>query len=298
MDKKSVRLIFSLMLAFAVFSSSVLAYSTIISVTTFPQHDIEVKVVDASESGDTILEIFNGSTGTSGKISFTHVSSETPISIIVMLWKDGKLAKANGKVVNRYENKQAGTTIELDLTSALALEETSQNLTIVNSTNTSESDLTNTAEIVNTSVAEVASVPASVPVEQVAAENSSDNSGESVISGNTLKTIKEYIPKPIYIIVTIIVIAVIIAGLFGFRALSSKMQFSSPNQEINVVKFSELKGKISPVEKSDKSLLAAERKLKEAQDELLRIENRKRKIEDLEKQFEDTRKELDRLKRN
>jgi hypothetical protein len=274
----------------------VAATETRITVSTYANHEVEVKILNPYKEDDNFIESFKNDTGSDGEITFTHISSRSVISIAVIVRKDGKIKKINGQSVYIVEDHDAGSPRFIELIEGVGVPATTNDTnTTINDTNSTDTNSTvnntdvNETTVENTTVTPEPETQESTGLAGQAIDEDADGVG---ISG-----------KSIWFILLIAAAAALIA-FFIFKG----NVFKKGPEHFKVRKYSEIKEALAgkeegtgeesiPPDTASKELLDAERKIREAQEEIRMIKNRKSKIEEAKKRLKEAREEVERLEK-
>jgi len=280
---------FAISIVFILFAvliaSSVIAYTTEITISTLANHDVEVKVSDPLKEENNLLESFSGNTENTGRVSFSHNSDKSRISVNVIIRKEGKIIPINDEPIYELEDQIAGRPINIELIPGAEQEKEEENLTEIQ--NTTESNETTA----NLTGAEAEETSQSGVTGEVISENDTENKFD----------IKEFFSSNEFYIIGIAVLALIAVFVVFKMGLIKK-----GNQKFKTRKYSEIKKDLDEendeyYEKDEEDedigiekISVAEEKLREAQEEI----NKLKKIQDAKKRLAECKRELDRLRRN
>ena len=287
----SVVLILFVTLFITLITSSVIAYTTEITVSTLANHDVEIKVLNPLSDENNLLGVFNENSGGSGKVSFNHTSDKSRISLAIMIRKDGKFVEINNEIIHKTEKQNAGTPININLVPNTEQETTEENTT----QEVNETEETNITE---------ATIIEETQQGGITGEAISEESSFNITNFN----IKEIFSSTLFYIFGAIIL-VLIAVFVVFKTGLIKPR---PPKNIKTKKYSELKEEIDKqrteiIKKdeaeetetesfsgiSDDEISVAERKLQEAQTEI----NRLKKIQEAEKKVREYQAELNKLRK-
>jgi len=278
-----VSILFAVLIA-----SSVIAYTTEITISTLANHDVEVKVSDPLKEENNLLESFSGNTENTGRVSFSHNSDKSRISVNVIIRKEGKIIPINDEPIYKLEDQIAGRPINIELIPGAEQEKEEENLTEIQ--NTTESNET-TANLTGAEAEETEETSQSGVTGEVISENDTENKFD----------IKEFFSSNEFYIIGIAVLALIAVFVVFKMGLIKK-----GNQKFKTRKYSEIKKDLDEeddeyYEKDEEDedigiekISVAEEKLREAQEEI----NKLKKIQDAKKRLAECKRELDRLRRN
>ena len=280
---------FAISIVFILFAvliaSSVIAYTTEITISTLANHDVEVKVSDPLKEENNLLESFSGNTENTGRVSFSHNSDKSRISVNVIIRKEGKIIPINDEPIYELEDQIAGRPINIELIPGAEQEKEEENLTEIQNTTESNETTANLTE------AEAEETSQSGVTGEVISENDTENKFD----------IKEFFSSNEFYIIGIAVLALIAVFVVFKMGLIKK-----GNQKFKTRKYSEIKKDLDEeddeyYEKDEEDedigiekISVAEEKLREAQEEI----NKLKKIQDAKKRLAECKRELDRLRRN
>ena len=266
-------------------TSYVIAYTTEITISTLANHDVEVKVSDPLKEENNLLESFSGNTENTGRVSFSHNSDKSRISVNVIIRKEGKIIPINDEPIYKLEDQIAGRPINIELIPGAEQEKEEENLTEIQNTTESNETTANLTE------AEAEETSQSGVTGEVISENDTENKFD----------IKEFFSSNEFYIIGIAVLALIAVFVVFKMGLIKK-----GNQKFKTRKYSEIKKDLDEendeyYEKDEEDedigiekISVAEEKLREAQEEI----NKLKKIQDAKKRLAECKRELDRLRRN
>lgn len=269
------------------------ALETRITVSTYADHDVEVKILDPYKDDNDLIESFSNNTGGDGEITFTHISSRNRISIAVIIRKDGKIKKINDKSIYLIENHEAGNPRFIELVEGVGVIETTANDTVANETAANETTANETATN-ETDTNETTLIENST----LTAESETQESTQG-LAGQTIGEDSENISfsGKIFFIVIIGIAAALLVFLVVFKG--NLLKRASGGEIRNELSGKRESGAASiPPDKASAELLDAEKKIQEAQEEIRMIKNRKGKIEEAKERLKEARKEVEKLEKD
>ncbi len=240
-----------------------LVSATTITVKTLPLHDVDVYVLDGSQTYYNLQSLLNKDSGIPGEVTFEANVTVPTVDLQVYI-KDYEGTKIYTK---RFEDLSTTSSI------TVTLPETNRTREVSNQTNTTiDINQTNTTSLNTTNATPLSTSPETTATEDnsapVTGNVASETQGTSVFS-----------PTYIYYIIGASLLAAILFFIFKQRAKSSG--------------FNQFK----PAAKHEAPyVMQLEKKLKDAEHQINYLKNQE-KIKDAEKRIADEKKEIDRLRR-
>lgn len=263
----------------------VLASDTGITVKTYSNHSVTLNVLNTDDGS--LYQSFENNTDEAGLMTVTFSGSVNKITFSVIVRNGGSIVK-----MKKFGNYSAGSPILLDIN---AEEPAAPVVVAANQAN--QSNQTSANQTIQTITGNVANT--NISSNESANITSKSNNITEQKSGETGEKFK--VPSWAYYIVLgiigLVALVFIGKGLIGtarengwsFSKLTSFMPRSSPKLLSA--------GASTKLNKIDREILSAEKKIMDAQSEIERIKNRKQRVVDAERRFEEAKKELDKIKR-